>query len=454
MSYLNNPAVVMDNGTGLTKLGFAGNDSPSWIFPTAIATSQGNSTASKKMTSNSTSGSNATGNGNPYFGNSTSATSFNNLNSSMLLSNNLAGKRGTEDLDFYIGNEALIASQGPSYSLSYPIKHGQVENWDHMERFWENSIFKYLRTEPEDHYFLLTEPPLNPPENREQVAEIFFESFNCAGLYIAVQAVLALAASWTSSKVTDRSLTGTVIDSGDGVTHVIPVAEGFVIGSAIKNIPIAGRDITLFIQQLLRERGEADTSLRTAERIKQEHCYVCPDIVKEFNKFDKNPDKFAQFIVENQEKTQKKVVDVGYERFLAPEIFFNPEIASSDFLTPLPTTVDHTIQACPIDVRKALYNNIVLSGGSTMFKDFGRRLQRDIKSIVNNRIAQSELLSGTKSTGVDVSVISHRKQRNAVWFGGSLLAQTAEFKSYCHTKQDYDEYGPEIVRNFSLFNMV
>lgn len=453
MSYLNNPAIVMDNGTGLTKLGFAGNDSPSWIFPTAIATSQGSGTAQKGT--KSAAGSTSTGtSSNPYFGNSTSATSFNNVNSNMLLSNNLAGKRGTEDLDFYIGNEALVASQGPQYSLSYPIRHGQVENWDHMERFWENSIFKYLRTEPEDHFFLLTEPPLNPPENREQVAEIFFESFNCAGLYIAVQAVLALAASWTSSKVTDRSLTGTVIDSGDGVTHVIPVAEGYVIGSAIKNIPIAGRDITLFIQSLLRERGEVDTSLRTAERIKQEYCYVCPDIVKEFNKFDRDGEKFAQFVVENQEKTKKKIVDVGYERFLAPEIFFNPEIASSDFLTPLPSLVDQTIQACPIDVRKGLYNNIVLSGGSTMFKDFGRRLQRDLKSIVNNRIAQSELLSGTKSTGVDVSVISHRKQRNAVWFGGSLLAQTAEFKGYCHTKKDYEEYGPEIVRNFSLFNMV
>ena len=89
-----------------------------------------------------------------------------------------------------------------------------------------------------------TEPPLNPPENREQTAEIFFESFNIKGLYIAVQAVLALAASWTSNKITDRTLTGTVIDSGDGVTHVIPCAEGYVIGSAIKHIPIAGRDIT------------------------------------------------------------------------------------------------------------------------------------------------------------------------------------------------------------------
>jgi actin-related protein 3 len=126
----------------------------------------------------------------------------------------------------------------------------------------EQVIFKYLRAEPEDHYFLMTEPPLNTPENREYLAEIMFESFNVpgacrrlaecgaakptlvtvciaslcalalqlltpmrAGLYIAVQAVLALAASWASRNVGERTLTGTVIDSGDGVTHVIPVVR-------------------------------------------------------------------------------------------------------------------------------------------------------------------------------------------------------------------------------------
>ena len=123
-----------------------------------------------------------------------------------------------------------------------------------MEKFLEHCIFKYLRAEPEDHYFLLTEPPLNTPENREYTAEIMFESFNVPGLYIAVQAVLSLAASWTRRQVGERTLTGVVIDSGDGVTHVIPVAEGYVIGSCIKHIPIAGRSITSFIQHLLRER--------------------------------------------------------------------------------------------------------------------------------------------------------------------------------------------------------
>lgn len=278
--------------------------------------------------------------------------------------------------------------------------------------------------------------PLNPPENRENTAEIFFESFNCAGLYIAVQAVLALAASWTSSKVTDRSLTGTVIDSGDGVTHVIPVAEGYVIGSSIKSIPIAGRDITYFVQSLLRDRGEPDSSLKTAQEIKEEYCYVSPDIVNEFAKYDRDRSRFMKHVVAHPGGRQV-TVDVGYERFLAPEIFFNPEIYSSDFLTPLPVVVDGVIQSSPIDVRRGLYKNIVLSGGSTLYKDFGRRLQRDIKQLVDARIRQSEVRSGgAKSGGLEVQVITHKRQRHGPWFGGSLLGQTPEFRSYCHTKAE------------------
>lgn len=291
-----------------------------------------------------------------------------------------------------------------------------------------------------------TSQPLNPPENRENTAEIFFESFNCAGLYIAVQAVLALAASWTSSKVQDRSLTGTVIDSGDGVTHVIPVAEGYVIGSSIKSIPIAGRDLTYFVQSLLRDRGEPDSSLKTAQEIKEEYCYVCPDIVKEFSRFDRDPTRFVKHNV-LQPGGRQTTVDVGYERFLAPEIFFNPEIYSSDFLTPLPTVVDGVIQSSPIDVRRGLYKNIVLSGGSTLYKDFGRRLQRDIKQLVDARIRASEVKSGgARSGGLEVQVITHKRQRHGPWFGGSLLGQTPEFRSYCHTKAE--------VRRFQLHTAI
>lgn len=369
------------------------------------------------------------------------------------------------------------------YGIHYPVRHGQVENWvrpcgfcavkapaDRCRITWSasgpiqsSSTFASNRKITTSYLpnlyvsFLYSNmpfandvQPLNPPENRENTAEIMFESFNCAGLYIAVQAVLALAASWTSSKVSDRSLTGTVIDSGDGVTHVIPVAEGYVIGSSIKSIPIAGRDITYFVQSLLRDRGEPDSSLKTAERVKEEYCYVCPDIVKEFSRFDREPDRFLKHTVTSP-NGRSVTVDVGYERFLAPEIFFNPEIYSSDFLTPLPTVVDGVIQSSPIDVRRGLYKNIVLSGGSTLYKDFGRRLQRDIKYMVDARIRASEVRSGgKKSGGLEVQVVTHKRQRHGPWFGGSLLGQTPEFRSYCHTKAEYDEIGPSIVRRFNL----
>lgn len=367
-------------------------------------------------------------------------------------------KTGVEDLDFHIGDAALTDKIRTTYQVYYPVRHGQVENWTLMERLWEQCIFKYLRAEPEDHYFLLTEPPLNAPENREYTAEIMFETFNVPGLYIAVQAVLALAASWTSREVKERTLTGTVIDSGDGVTHVIPVAEGYVIGSAIKHIPLAGRDITQFVQQLMREREKgipSDQSMEVAKRVKEQYSYVCPDLVKEFNKYDTNPAKWIKKYtgVEPIRKTQYEV-DVGYERFLGPEVFFNPEIFSSDFLTPLPKVVDDCIQSCPIDCRRGLYKNIVLSGGSTMFKDFARRLNRDVKRSVDWRIQRSFELSGgkIKARALDVKVISHNMQRYAVWFGGSMLSSTAEFYSVCNTKKQYDEIGSSIVRYNATFS--
>jgi len=417
MSKTGLPAVVIDNGTGYTKMGFAGNCEPQYIIPTVIATQEGKGTQ-KAATQ----------------------------------------KKGVEDLDFFIGDEALANSK--TYDIFYPVRHGQVENWTHMEYFWEHCIFKYLRCEPEDHYFLLTEPPLNAPENREFTAEIMFETFNVPGLYIAVQAVLALAASWTSKNVKERTLTGTVIDSGDGVTHVIPVAEGYVIGSSIKHIPLAGRDMTAFVQQLMRERNEPippAESMEVAKRVKESHSYVCPDIVKEFAKYDSEPQKWIRTCEGINGVTQKPYsYDVGYERFLGPEIFFNPEIFSSDFLTPLPKVVDDTIQTCPIDVRRGLYKNIVLSGGSTMFKDFGKRLARDIKRSVDYRIKRSEELSGGKIKAVplDVNVISHHMQRYAVWFGGSMLASTPEFYNVCHTKQQYDEIGPSICRHNPVFGAI
>lgn len=412
------PACVIDCGTGYTKLGYAGNTEPQFIIPSAIAIKESAKVGDQ--------------------------------------SQRRLG-RGIEDLDFFIGDEAL---EQPAYSVKWPIRHGIVDDWDLMERFYEQCMFKYLRCEPEDHYMFLTEPPLNTPENREFTAEIMFETFGVPGLYIAVQAVLALAASWVSRPVGERTLTGVVVDSGDGVTHVIPVAEGYVIGSCIKHIPIAGRDITYFIQQLLRERETKippEQSMETAKAIKERYSYICPDLAKEFAKYDQEPSKWIkQFDGVNSVTKQPFSVDVGYERFLGPEIFFHPEFANGDFTTSISEVLDDVIQNCPIDVRRPLYKNIVLSGGSTMFRDFGRRMQRDIKRNVDARLSISSQLSGGRITPkpIDVQVITHQMQRYAVWFGGSMLASTPEFYQVSHTKADYEEYGPSICRHNPVFGVM
>jgi actin-related protein 3 len=370
-------------------------------------------------------------------------------------------EKGLEDLDFYIGNEAIEKGVG-TYSLNYPIRHGLIENWNSMERYWEQCFFKYLRCEPEDHYVLLTEPPLNPPENREYTAEIMFETFNVSGIYIAVQAVLALYASWTAKKSKELGLTGslsgTVIDSGDGVTHVIPVSDGYVIGSSIKHIPLAGRDITQFVYNFLKDREKnipPEQAMLAAQKIKEEYCYVCPDMAKEIQKYDEVPaENIKQYTGFNKKSNSNWTIDIGYEQFLGPEVFFNPEIFSSDFTDPLSDVVDKVIQSCPIDTRRSLYKNIVLSGGSTMFKNFGKRLQRDIKKVTENRLAKSMELSKSKvqPKPMEVNVLSFPMQRYAVWFGGSMLATTAEFFKVCHTKKDYDERGPSIARHSPIFS--
>jgi actin-related protein 3 len=136
---------------------FAGNPEPSFVFPTVIATHRNSTSGASgggKSTVSAPSRSGGSGGGPPPV---------------PARPSHLASKRGIDDLDFFIGDEAIANSK--TYSLHYPIKHGMVDNWDHMERFWAQSIFKYLRAEPEDHYVLLVSPDERSEEGRRSRAE-------------------------------------------------------------------------------------------------------------------------------------------------------------------------------------------------------------------------------------------------------------------------------------------
>lgn len=285
-------AVVIDNGSGYTKCGYAGNVKPDYVFPTVIAAAdEGGSDISGSSRDGlrdldfclgdmvsvwihpelfPLNGTDSTGGPIPY-----------------------RVFQDTPKISFPFSFFSPCAAHPPptfspylsqalantKHTVNYPVKHGLIENWTNMERIWQRCFFEHMRCDPEEAYVVLTEPPLNPPENREYTAEVMFETFNVPGIHIGVQAVLALAAAFVGSSVADRTLTGTVIDSGDGTTHVIPVADGYVIGGAIRHIPLGGRDITAYVQRCLRERGEPvppEESLDIARRIKEEHWCVVP----------------------------------------------------------------------------------------------------------------------------------------------------------------------------------
>lgn len=269
---------------------------------------------------------------------------------------------------------------------------------------------------------------MNPLKNREKMLEVMFEKYGFAGTYVAIQAVLTLYAQGL--------LTGVVVDSGDGVTHICPVYEGFSMPHLTRRLDIAGRDITKYLIKLLLLRGYSfnhSADFETVRQIKEKLCYIGYNIEIE--------EKLAletTVLVESYTLPDGRVIKVGGERFAASEALFQPHLIDVES-SGIAELLFSTIQAADMDVRPALYKHIVLSGGTTMYPGLPSRLERELKQLYLERVLRGDV---EKLNNFKLRIEDPPSRKNMVFIGGAVLADVMKDKdSFWLSKEDYMERG-------------
>eukprot|EP00921_Rhytidocystis_pertsovi_P013926 GHVQ01022647.1.p1 GENE.GHVQ01022647.1~~GHVQ01022647.1.p1 ORF type:complete len:414 (+),score=57.34 GHVQ01022647.1:151-1392(+) len=376
--------IIIDNGSGFMKAGYNTDEGPTCVFPTIV------------------------------------------------------GRPRRRFVDLYdgtplIGDEAM--AQRHHMSFSHPIDHGHIDDWIDMEEIWAH-VFKKLNANPKDHAILLTEPPLCSQLHREKTAEIMLEVFGAPEINISCQGLMAIYA-------TGRT-TGFVLDIGEGITQCVSVYDGYSERGSIKRSDFGGQELSMYLQKILCDMGYPMTSRDDYEHVRVIKETMC------FCSLNPSEDQFGEesqtyYLPDGMTLRDGATtgITLGPERFYPPEALFNPQLCARDSV-PITDLIWQSILASPLETRKALMNNIIVSGGCSMFPGFPERLENELKN------------TAPPQARATVRVTAPEDRLLLVWKGCQTFSspRLRSLQDHCWvSRQEWEEIGKNIIHKKAVLKV-
>jgi len=394
------PVVVLDNGSGYLKAGFSNQKTPQISIPALVG---------RQL-----------------------------LRYGEKIETKLLDEDAPKYKEIMIGDEVIPYRS--LLELSYPIDEGIIRNPDDLFKLWEYALNSKLKIEdPSESKVLVTEAPLNPISNKKTICEILFEQMGVKALNIEAQAKCSLFCEGIDS--------GVVLDSGDGVTHCIPISQGNILRYNIERLDLAGRHITQYLIRLLQRKGYSFNSSADFEFVrylKEKYCFISNDIERD-RKLERETTFYNSFHLLPDETR----IHISDEKFEAPEILFSPYLIGLD-VNGIPEMMYKSINNCPIDLRKSLYGSLILSGATTLFPGFASRLELEVKKLYKEGIVKH---NENKKSKISINVIDSPRRKYSVFIGASIIGNyynTPDSKDYWVSIDEWLECGENVLNKENL----